>query len=143
VPGFLDCYVLAPSRTARSAEDFLDNFLPERTQSFDSMDPAEVLGIPLISTLRDVLLFLEDHPALEYRMYWRNTQDAEPYHAHLSFNTDGTLILGLSVCDNHKPDVAEQFLRQLESFAGTGRGVLAWETPPPGNEDAFRALSKE
>ena len=70
-----DCYVLAPDRSADLAERFLDKFLPEREPSFDPADPSEVLGVPITSTLREVLQFLEANPTRDYSMCWSNTNE--------------------------------------------------------------------
>jgi hypothetical protein len=139
MPGPLfDCYVLAPERTADWAERFLDEFLPERTPSFEESDPSEVLGLPKGITITELFRFLEEHPQTDYRMYWQHTACIEPYHAHLAFNPDGSLVLGLSPYTDDHLDKARHYLRRMEAFAGTGPGLLFCEEPAPGTREDFR-----
>lgn len=92
-----DCYVLAPFRSAVLASRFADAFLPEREPSFDPNDPSEVLGVSRDLSLDELITGLSLDQNAEYRFYWRSNRLTEPQHAILAFNSDGSLVLGLSI----------------------------------------------
>jgi hypothetical protein len=55
----IDCYVLAPNRTAVAVRSFLNEFLPNHQASLNENDPAEVLGLPMEVSLDAILDYLE------------------------------------------------------------------------------------
>lgn len=131
--GLLDCYVLAPERTASVATRFLDRFLPCREESWDPDDPADSLGISPGHRFSELLEFLESQPTAEYTMYLRNTQSQQPGHAMLVWCSDGSLILGLSTAAS-----GSGLLAELESFTGQ-RGYCGGEEPPVASSAEFRS----
>lgn len=130
---FIDCYVLAPSRSAKLAKQFLDHFLPHREPAFAPEDPIDVLGITPNSDLGGILTFLENHSQVGYAMYWRNSLRQEPYHAFLVFNRDNSMILGLSACVETKPHIADGYLQQMKILIGTNKGYWFVEFSPASN----------
>jgi hypothetical protein len=143
MPGpLIDCYVLAPERSAKLAMAFLDRFVPDRDPSFDPNEPSEVLGLPKGTFLDDVLSFLETNKDSEYRMYWSNSEKQEPYHALLAFNADSSLVLGLSPCVDDKESTAIEYLKLMKDFAGTNSSIWGVEMPPPASCEEFFAVKK-
>ena len=143
MPGpLIDCYVLAPERSATLAMAFLDRFVPHRIPLFDPEDPSEVLGLPKAIFLDDVLIFLETNRNCKYRMYWTNSDNQEPYHAILSFNADSSLVLGLSPCVDGKESTAFEYLKLMKYFAGASSSIWGVEMPPPASREEFFAIEK-
>ena len=134
----IDCYVLAPQRSADLARRFLDYFLPQREASFDPNDPIDVLGLPSGSSISDALDFLEQHANVGYSMYWRNTLDRAPYHAFLAFTSDGCLILGLSPCEDDRETEADRWVEEMKRFAAARHGFWRVEEAPPLNREEFQ-----
>jgi len=127
----IDCYVLSPVRSAHLATRFLDSFLPDREPSFDADDPSEVLGLPSGASLDVCCTFLVDNPTTEYTLYWRSSATDDPRHAIVAFNSDGSLVLGLSVgdpeptTDGSMQSLAQAWCNRLAEFAATA------ESPAP------------
>jgi len=131
-----DCYVIAPSRSAYLALEFLKHFVPSHEPTWDETDPAEVLGVARNASLEDVLEFLEQNVEREYTMYLRNRESTSPYFAILAYLDDGALIFGLSGDDEEQATL--RMLDQLERFAGF-RGYWGFEEPPAISREEFLA----
>lgn len=91
-----DCYVLAPSRRSEVAREFLNQFMPRHTPTWDPSDLVEVLGVPRDSGRNEIFDFLERNSQAGYSLYLRNAHSDSPYYAILTYCEDGCLILGLS-----------------------------------------------
>ena len=117
MPIISDCYVLAPSRSSRLSQAFMDEFVPSRVSTFDPSDPVDVLGVSEGYSPSDLLSHLETNTTVSYSLYYRNTENQPPYYAILAYNNDGSLILGLS-CDEDETS-AREMLGRLEAFAGS------------------------
>lgn len=130
-----DIYVMAPRRAADLAFDFLDRFLPEHKAEWDPTDPADVLGVSRHATVAEILTYLESHPTSHYTLYWSNLRSAGPSFAILAFNSDGSLVLGLSC--KEAENLARRFLADLEEFAGGSRGYWGVEEAPAGSRAEF------
>ncbi len=93
----IDCYVLSPVRSAVLASRFPDAFLATREPSFAPFDPTEVLGLPVESTFDEICTYLALNDFSEYSFVWRSTTASDPLQATLAFNSDGSLVFGLSL----------------------------------------------
>lgn len=138
-----DCYVLAPERNAEWALRLLNRFVPAREPCFDPSDPVDVLGLPVSSSVEDALRYLERNITVAYSMYWRNLDHGEPRHAMLSFNADGSLVVGLSVADDDSGDLPREYLGKLKDFAGTKGGLFLFEHPPPLSREEFEKMARQ
>ena len=139
MPGpLIDCYVLAPARSAALARQFLDKFLPNRVPSFDAMDPVDVLGLADDSSLSDILESLAAQPTTAYSMYWRNAEEEPPYAGLLAFTGDGALILGLSPCEDDRVSEAASWIELMKQFADTDLAYWGVEEAPAESSSSFR-----
>ena len=138
MPGYNDCYVLAPARSATVAASFLEEFLSEREASFAPEDPSEVLGLPLDFQIVQVLQHLEIRLDTGYSMYFKNKMNEEPAHAALMFQEDGSLFLMLSVEADKGTDFATKWTNRIREFASAEYSYWGWEAPPVDGEAAFK-----
>jgi hypothetical protein len=134
--GFSDCYVLAKNRTSETAFGFLEKFASNSEPCWDPIDPIEVIGSPEGLTIQQLTHFLELRPNLDYSMYFRNQSNAAPYYSILTYNPDGSLILGLSGDPNES--CAIELLRELELYSGT-QGYWTVEEAPVSSAEEFLA----
>jgi hypothetical protein len=130
--------VLAPERSAALANQFLDQFLPERVPAFDILDPIEVLCLPANSSLSDVLQYLEAETNTNYSMYWRNAREESPYFGILTFTADGALILGLSPGADDQMSEAERWIEAMKEFTVSDLAYWGVEESPVGTSSEFR-----
>ena len=128
MPGYNDCYVLAPARSATVAASFLEEFLSEREASFAPEDPSEVLGLPLDFQIVQVLRYLEIRLDTGYSMYFKNKMNEEPAHAALM----------LSVEADKGTDFATKWTNRIREFASAEYSYWGWEEPPVDGEAAFK-----
>ena len=143
MPGpLVDCYVLAPERSAAVASLFLERFLPKRVPLFDSLDPSEVLGLPADSSLSDVLEHLEAQADTQYSMYWRNALEEPPYYGLLAFTADGALILGLSPCADDRMSEAERWIEAMKESTVSDTAYWGVEEPPVETSSEFRSRAE-
>ena len=130
----IDCYVLAPVRSAVLASRFPDEFLPDREPSFDTNDPIEVLSLSPDADFDIQCTVLGLNDAEEYTFYWRSIQETNPLHAILAFNSDGSLGLGLSLLcpDGSDPEsVVAPWLKRLQAFAQNPPRIFGTNFPDP------------
>ena len=133
----IDCYVLSPVRSAVLASRFPDSFLPTRELSCDPLDPSEVLGLPPESSFDELCTYLALNSSVEYTFYWRSTTTVDPLHAILTFNSDGSLVFGLSVaCPEQVTDAsiessARPWIDRLRKFASDPPAILGSGIPLP------------
>lgn len=138
MPGpLVDIYVLAKSRSAKVAEEFLDFFIPKRKPAFHDDDPSEVLGFEGVKDISKLFELLEKNENKEYSFYWRNIEEIEPYCAIVSYCSDGSLILGLSPVTDEEWDEALTYLDKLKLFCGVEHGFRAMEYPPPASKKEY------
>jgi hypothetical protein len=131
MPEYADIYVLARDRSIRSAEKFLDEFLPERENAADEYElpqyadkPEAVFKIP-----GPVLKQCEEKPNLEYRFYWRATNHQKPEYAIIIFLNDGKAVYGLSTDASDEGFVKVLFYKMKE-YLGTESGFVGYEHCP-------------
>lgn len=139
MPELIDCYVMAPERSADLAARFLQHFLPQRAASFAPEDPSEALGLPREVRVAQVLEHLQARRAESYSMYFRNLEECDPRHAAVMFNGDGSLFLMLSVDAGGGDAVANRFLLEMKQFASASHAYHGWEEPPVCDAREFRA----
>lgn len=140
MPGpLIDCYVLAPARSAQLAELFLERFVPERSPSFEADDPAQVLGVSPDTSPEAVMAFLVENPTIEYWMYWNNERDALPSNALVAFNDDGSLVFGLAAAYDDEPHVALVTLAAMKRLVGSSCGYTTVEQAPASSRVEFLA----
>lgn len=142
MPEFADIYVLARNRTVQSAQEFLDEFLPERENAADEYElpqyagqPEEVFTVPL-----PVLKRCEENPSLEYRFYWRATNSRKPEHAIIIFLKDGKAVYGVSTDASEEQFVSVTF-GKMKKYLETELGFVGYEHCPDfSNLAEFKAL---
>ncbi len=134
MPEYADIYVLAKDRSIRSAENFLDEFLPKRENSADEYelpqyadDPEEIYPVPL-----PVLKQCESNSSLEYRFYWRATNHRKPEHAIIIYLNDGEVVYGVST-DASDEEFVSSIYREMKEYLGTECGFVGYEHCPDFN----------
>ena len=131
MPSYSDIYIISKKRDRKSVEDFLDKFLPQRTETADEYefpqysDNAEII----FSTADDALNKCIEEPDLDYRIYWRTLGENKPEHAMVFFLADGYVIYGLSTDDAY-PEYATKLLSELQLFLGNNLGYIGHEASP-------------
>jgi hypothetical protein len=138
--GFNDIYVLGPERSAVAAGRFLDTFVPDREPSAVEYLFPERADVPDV-TLRDPIEAIRHaarRPGEEQRFYFRNAGTGEPAHAMVFFTSDGGMVLGVSVPEQHEDPHREEaeiagWLARLQQATGAAVGYALYESPPPGN----------
>jgi len=131
--GFHDIYVLAPDRSAKVAQSFLDAFVPDREQSAEEYLTSD--GTNLHSA-DSVICHCVNHQHESQNIYFRNLS-CGPAHAMLFFTSDGGLFLGLSVVDAER-----DYLEKLKRYAASEVGFIAFEEPPPDTVAEFCRFSE-
>lgn len=127
--GQYDLYVLASERTAALCASFLNEFAPQREQSADeylfSDGHVEQLAAKAIE---HCIADAAAEQAIYFRVLLGGTN-----HAMLFFNSDGSVVLGISVA--HR---AAEWFDKLAAFTGSAEGYMTVEEPPPHTASEFR-----
>jgi hypothetical protein len=138
----MDIYVLAPIRTAVMVERFLAWFLPHRERA--DADYTVRLGIdepaPVLGTPEELAAFCESRPDADARAYWNSRSVGDPHSAHVFFLPDGGLVFGLSVAVRDEA-AWDQWLEELQSFAGAKHQYWIGECPPEDSVAEFIAVA--
>lgn len=147
MPQFVDCYFLVESRKPEIILHFLDNFLPENSESTDEY------GIPIYSDSPNIIFnnasvllkYLFEHNDIKYSIYWKNQIPDVPIQHGMVFHTDdGNMIVGISVIGNDPlQDQVLKIYDSLGEFLGSKIGCLTVEEAPPHNSKEFIEFAKE
>ncbi len=137
MPGYYDVYALATTRTTDVAERFLAHFAPEREESADDYTIPQFGDSPshVFDRANEVIAYCVSHVTEPQSIYWRCLRDSDPAHAMVFFTTDGALLLGLAVVTDE-----DQWLKDLQAFAGSNVGCVLFEEAPPDSAEEFRRL---
>lgn len=93
-------YAIAKNRSSSTAIAFLDAVMPNRKASEDEyVFPQGSLSPKISSTLKDLLVFLEENQSEAYSLYFHNDNDTLPVNAFLIFCSDGSLLVGIDVSE--------------------------------------------
>ena len=112
-----NCFVLSPERSAELAITFLDHFLPRREMVCVPEDPANVLGLARGVSLAQVFGHLEVEKTESYMLAFRNRDQGDIRFAGLDFNSDGSLILELSIAAESGGETTTRYLKELQTFS--------------------------
>ena len=139
MPGPLsDCYVLAPVRSREAVAALLDFFAPVRSPVWDTNEPpTQLAGFEGVATEARLVDFLVRSSSLACTLYFRcidPSVDPIAEHAVVSFNEDGSLILGLS-----GPETAGPAMLGLLEGLSEESGYWTVEEAPPLSRVDFRA----
>jgi len=127
MPPCIDCYTMINRRDKQTAIEFLDTFLPRRRWLDYDSEAADAQ-----------MTFLEAHPKRLRTLYAVNEGAPEPNYAMLGYTRDGHMTLGLS-CEEEHPELATEYLRQLQALAGTDHGYCGAEVAPPVSFSEYEA----
>lgn len=125
-----NCFVLSPERGAELAINFLDHFLPRREMVCVPEDPAESLGLERGVSLDQVLGHLEVETTERYMLAFSNRDQGDIRFAGLDYNSDGSLILELSVAAESGGEITTRYLKELQTFSKARYAYWGWEEPP-------------
>lgn len=137
----LEVYVLAGSRHAHVATQFLQRFLPTRRAASDeypfpefSTSPERVYGDP-----DELMRRLESSPDEAYAIYWDADEASTFRQGMLFFTRDAAMIVGLVIAIS---DIAQVLLDVAQVVDGRF-GFISGESPPPGTRDEFIRVCRE
>jgi hypothetical protein len=139
VPGPLsDCYVLAAHRSYETLAAFLELYAPVRVPLWNTNEPPiRLAGFKGVATESRLVDFLVVRPAWACTLYFRCTHPSVSLRAEfsiVSFNDDGSLILGLS-----GPEIdGSALLGSLERLSNES-GYWTIEEAPASSRTEFRA----
>jgi hypothetical protein len=139
MPPCIDCYTLVDRRDAQTALAFLNTFLPRRRSLYAEHHlprDAEVAEVALPSDER-AMRYLEAHPDQVHTIYTVAEGSAQLNYAMVGYTRDGKMTLGVS-CEESQPEVAAEYLRKLQAFAGTSDGYCDVEKAPPETVEEYR-----
>ena len=137
---YADCYVLTDKRTKNIIANFLDKFIPDRTESADEyvINARSNRHDKIVKNVDDIINYLTNNRETDYAIYWRNNVENEVQGAMCFFTKDGNLILGLYCLTNY-PDtkIEEHYLNMMKEFLRSDLGYIDYESPPPDNKEEF------
>ena len=149
--GYLaDIYVIKKTRSKKLANDFLNHFLPNRTESADEYLIPEYSDNPTheFDNAEELMSFLEKNQNYPNRIYWRNT-DVESLNKHgmIFYNEDGTMIFGISrnadMSGNLNTENEDQCLTEMKKYFETNLGYIHYENPPANSYQEFVDIVKD
>lgn len=143
--GYLtDIYVIKKTRSKKLADDFLNHFLPNRTESADEYLIPEYSDNPThkFDTADKLMSFLEINKNYSNRVYWRNTDEKNlNKHGMIFYNQDGTMIFGISrdadMSGNLNTENEDQCLNEMKKYFDTNLGYIDYENPPANSYKEF------
>lgn len=146
--GYLaDIYVIQITRSKQRIDDFLNHFLPNRTESAVDYWLPEYADVPTheFNNADDLMRFLEINDHFSSRIYWNNTDEQHlNKHAMIFYNEDGSTIFGISrnadMSGNLNTENEDQCLAEMKSYFGTHLGYIHYENPPADSFEAFVAI---
>lgn len=143
--GFLaDIYVIKKSRSRSLVNDFLNHFLPQRTESAAEYCIPEYSGNPtfVFESADELMSFLEKNENYSNRIYWKNAdENSLNKHGMVFYNEDGSMIFGISrnadMSGELNTDSEDQCLIEMKEYFDTNLGYILYETPPADSYSEF------
>ncbi|WP_223605966.1 hypothetical protein [Chryseobacterium sp. OSA05B] len=138
---YIDSYYLVNARDSGLVYKFLDDFLPQNEELYADY-PIPQYGNEeekIFDNLKDLLIYLDQNPDVEYIMYWQNLADtSELKQFTLQYTDDGKMIFGASIYGN-EVDSRESLLMyySMKRYLKPDYACITGEEPPPGNSEAF------
>jgi|688.fasta_scaffold308211_3 hypothetical protein len=143
---YADCYVLVAERNRPFVRDFLDRFLPVRSESADEYEVPQYSDKPTVvfKSADELLDYVADNPKEEYAIYWRNEAEGDIRGAMCFPTNDGRFIIGL-YCVTKCPDtsIEDRVFGDLKIHCSVDTGYIAYEEDPPRNSELFSQRSME
>jgi len=137
---YYDLCVITKERNLEKMEAFIQAYIPEHQANFDGNEFTLTTydGVIAINTVKELINTACHYKKSEggFRIY--GNSKLNPEGGWLYFNSDGTVVYGLTAKEN----TCEKFLKELKEFAGSVYGYIAGDCPPAGNEKEFIELSK-
>lgn len=124
-----EVYVVCAARTVEMATQFLNRFVPNRSQTAQDYVYPELSDNSecIFSSADELIKKLVAEPSESYGIYWDREDDGDPFQAMLFFTADGGLIAGLAT---KSPNIANVLL-SLSEVVGGHFGLAIHEEPPP------------
>lgn len=149
--GYLaDIYVIKKTRSKKLADDFLNQFLPNRKENTDVYSIPEYSDNPTHEFFNadELMSFMEKNEYYENRIYWTNTdQENLNKFGMILYNKDGTMIFGISrnadMSGNLCTKNEDQCLNEMKSFFNTDLGYIHYENPPAESYKEFVEIVNE
>ncbi len=143
--GYLaDIYVIQKFRSKVKAIEFLNHFLPLRTESTDEYLIPQYSDNPIkeFNNANDLMTFLESNSEHHQSIYWRNTDENNPNkHGMIFYTKDGNTIFGISrnadMSGNLNTSNEDECLKEMKAFFNTDLGYINYENPPVETYDEF------
>jgi hypothetical protein len=141
VPEYADIYVLTSNRDAATIRMFLETMLPSGEEMADEYgvpawpDPPQLT----FKSVDELIEYCCQNPAEVHAIYWRSSDERKPEHAVVQFNSDGSLILGVST-DANDAQLADEFCARIMVLTGAAFGYVTHEDEPPESAEEFRSF---
>jgi hypothetical protein len=137
---FADCYILTNKRIQSFIEEFLDHFIPERSEPAQEFEFQQYADNPVeIKNAREAVQFLVENKSVKHSIYWGNPIKSELRGAMIFFTDDGYVIMGI-YCETKYPntEIEDNIFKDIKEFCGSEEGYITYENPPPCNSKEFR-----
>jgi len=136
----IDLYVLAPERSEKVAQRFLETWLTGSVESASDYEFPQYSNEPSARYRSAAALIakLIEQPHEPHAIYWQNPTDERVANGMLFFTSDGGMIVGLTIRTDDQAEAAD-FLLRLAATVNGQFGYMAFEQPPPDTIREFMA----
>jgi len=132
-----DIYVAVKTRSKEVGENFLNQFLPKRTESSAEYEFPQYSKETEreFETVSDLMTFMEKHDQAEYNLYWRSLDKSNPNkHGMLFYTKDKAIIFGISrdaeIGGNLNTRNEDECLKLMKEYFKTNIGYITYEDTP-------------
>lgn len=135
-----DIYVLAKNRSAKTAQDFLERYLPERKYNegkyeFYSYEGNEEVKFKFDSE-NEMLQLVGQKDTLTLNCPFYSIKQNELIRMiRLYYLSDGGMICCININQNDKKE--DELLKELKLFLGSEYGMVSYHIPPPNTKIDF------
>jgi hypothetical protein len=144
----VDLYALAHDRSLQLAERFLMMWTKDFAETRSQYEYPQYANDPdhIFFSAKELIAQLCVHRDQEYAIYWDNPQAAsgtayQVINAMMFFNSDGTLVVGITVATDSKAAQAS-FLQKLAQPVEAEFAYSVHEAPPAGKAGMFRTFAQ-
>lgn len=136
----VDIYVLAKNRSAETARDFLERYLPERNYNdgkyeFYSYEGNEEVEFKFDSE-NEMLELIEKKETLTLNCpFYPINQNELLRMIQLYYLSDGGMICCININQNDEKE--NELLNELKLFLGSKYGMISYHIPPPNTKTEF------
>lgn len=145
-----DIYVAVKTRSKEVGDNFLNHFLPNRTESADEYEFPQYSKETEreFETVAALMTYLEDYEQAEYNLYWRNLDESNPNkHGMLFYTKDKAIIFGISrdaeINGNLNTRNEDECLQLMKEYFKTNIGYITYEDTPTETYKVFVDIVNE